>query len=147
MLAAVSPADAKICTQYRPAGCLFATLSDDDVVYPEPLHPISFDMRTELPCLFHGSGVYENGTRNTCKDPFMTVRSRPLPTCAEACCDGGLPGDFRQTDQRYTYAPLAAAANCTFNQYTRNEAGLRVMSGSMHWAVWSWPSCVQLCCG
>lgn len=120
LVAASQPAAAKTCARYRPAGCLFATLSDDDIVYPAPLHPISFDMRSQLPCLFHGSGMYENGTRNSCKDPFMEVRSKPLPTCGEACCDGGLPGHFRHTDQRYTYAPLEGA-DCSYYQYSRNE--------------------------
>jgi hypothetical protein len=137
----VVPADAKICTRYRPAGCLFATLSDDDIVYPEPLHPISFDMRTELPCLFHGSGVFENGTRNTCKDPFMTVRTRPRPTCAEACCDGGVQGRFRRVDQRYTYTPADDAANSSYHEYTRNEVG-RCMVNSMRGVV----SCAMCCC-
>jgi hypothetical protein len=132
LLAAVLPADARTCTHYRPAGCLFATLSDDDIVYPKPLHPINFDMRAELPCLFHGSGVYENGTRHTCKDPFMTVRPSPLPTCAEACCDGGLQGQFHRTDQRYTYAPLKDAVNCSYYQYTRNEVGLYAVHGGRH---------------
>ena len=134
LLAAVLPADAKICTRYRPAGCLFATLSDDDIVYPEPLHPISFDMRAELPCLFHGSGVYENGTRNTCKDPFMMVRTRPRPTCAEACCDGGAQGQFHRVDHRYTYAPTKDAANSSYHEYTRNEV-CRCWVNSMHRAV------------
>ena len=142
LLAAVLPADAKICTRYRPAGCLFATLSDDDIVYPEPLHPISFDMRTELPCLFHGSGVFENGTRNTCKDPFMTVRTRPRPTCAEACCDGGVQADFRRVDQRYTYTPADDAANRSYHEYTRTEVG-RCMVNSVRQAALS---CTVCCC-
>jgi hypothetical protein len=148
LLAAVLPADAKICTRYRPAGCLFATLSDDDIVYPEPLQPISFDMRMELPCLFHGSGVYENGTRNTCKDPFMTVRTRPRPTCAEACCDGGAQGQFRRVDHRYTYTPAKDAANSSYHEYTRNEV-CRCRVNSMHRAVLLCAVCcfVALCMG
>ena len=151
LLAAALPADAKICTRYRPAGCLFATLSDDDIVYPEPLHPIGFDMRTELPCLFHGSGVYENGTRNMCKDPFMTVRTRPRPTCAEACCDGGVQGRFRRVDQRYTYAPADDAANSSYHEYTRNEVSdaCRCRVNIMHRAVLLRLvcCCVPLCIG
>lgn len=116
----LQPAAAKMCARYRPAGCLFATLSEDDIAFPAPLHPISFDMRSEVPCLFHASGMYEQGARDQCSDAFMEVQPRPLPSCAEACCTGQPRGQFRRVDQQYTFVPLKAE-KCTYFEYSRNE--------------------------
>ena len=115
------------CRTYSPQKCLFDTNGSAPVVFPQPLHPASFQLEAETSCPFYDSGVFQP---SECNDDFMAEEARQLPTADDAayCTSGSLPGEFKRQGERFIFTPHPESS-CNYFEYRRSEVR---RSGSDH---------------